>query len=558
MTDTLALSWIESIETTNVDSTVVALNELQAFSVLRKDKCNETIMFALAGKTAVGVYVGSSLSSQGVISSLLSQLSSRVQSDGLGKTMFTQLCDSTHRSARYSLGIILNTEGDLPLVQQAAQSWKNNTCISTVSGDALQDWSSITFNAPFILSTAKNSTTLTRRKTHSNSQSHSRLHSRSTCTTIQVVSGDTCTSLSSECGVTEAEFEDYNDDLCSSPLAVGQHMCCSSGTLLDYTPSADSDDNCYSYTVEDGDTCSYLAAAYDITVDEIESYNNDTWAWMGCDDLQPGNYICLSSGWPPMPATVANAVCGPQVNNTPIAPHGTNFSTLNECPLNACCDIWGQCGTTAEFCTISQSTTGAPGTAAKGENGCISNCGTVIIIDGTPSTLYKIAYFEGFDWSRPYLSMSISEVDTSLYTHIHFAFALISTDYTPNITSIAAQLPFLSALSGVKRILSVGGWDFSTDPSTYMIFRDAVTSANRATLIDSVVKVLDEYDLDGVDWDWEYPDEPYIPGIPAGTTADSTNYFAMLIELAAALGGTGKTISVTAPASYWYLRKFPI
>lgn len=37
---------------------------------------------------------------------------------------------------------------------------------------------------------------------------------------------------------------------------------------------------------------------------------------MGCSDLQIGQYICLSTGTPPFPATVSNAVCGPQVNDT--------------------------------------------------------------------------------------------------------------------------------------------------------------------------------------------------------------------------------------------------
>jgi chitinase len=59
-----------------------------------------------------------------------------------------------------------------------------------------------------------------------------------------------------------------------------------------------------------------------------------------------------------------------------------------------------------------------------------------LIISGTPSEIFTIRYFEGFDWSRPCLTTSISEVDTSGYTHIHFAFATINTDYALNITSI--------------------------------------------------------------------------------------------------------------------------
>jgi hypothetical protein len=30
-----------------------------------------------------------------------------------------------------------------------------------------------------------------------------------------------------------------------------------------------------------------------------------------------------------------------------------DWADLNPCPLNACCDVWGQCGITPEFCTNS-------------------------------------------------------------------------------------------------------------------------------------------------------------------------------------------------------------
>ncbi|GIJ99593.1 hypothetical protein Aspvir_001727 [Aspergillus viridinutans] len=554
VTGSLQLSSSASIQSGNASAVIAALNELHALSLLCEDGCNETIQFALSGQAVVGVYSGSGFAGQSVLSSVLEQLVDRVQSNGIGSELVVQLCDLHQRASRYSLGVIAHMGSDFASVQQAVQAWKNNSCVTTTADQTVESWKNVTFLAPVMPRNSTNGTSMA-----TQSPCLSQLNTRDTCTTVQVVYGDTCTSLASECGITGTEFEDYNtaDDLCSS-LTVGEYLCCSEGTLPDYSPQPDDDDNCYVYLVQTGDTCDSIAAAYDTTTAKIESYNNDTWGWMGCSDLLVGNNICLSSGWPPMPTVITNAVCGPQVNGTPTAPHGTNLSTLNECPLNACCDIWGQCGTTAEFCTISQSSTGAPGTAAPGQNGCISNCGTDIVLTGYPSDIYSIAYFEGFDWSRPCLTMSVSEIDTSSYTHIHFAFATISTDYTLNISSIEAQLPFFTALSGVKRVLSVGGWDFSTSPDTYMIFRDAVTSTNRATLIQSVVDVLEKYDLDGIDWDWEYPDEPDIPGIPAGTAADSTNYFVTLGLLMAALDGTGRTISVTAPASFWYLQNFPI
>ncbi|KAL2016673.1 hypothetical protein VTK56DRAFT_3175 [Thermocarpiscus australiensis] len=199
------------------------------------------------------------------------------------------------------------------------------------------------------------------------------------CRTIQVEAGDSCASLASECGIAPADFTKYNPSptLCGS-LTPGQHVCCSAGTLPDFSPKPDANGYCYAYTVKKGDSCSSIAATYHITNDDIESYNKNTWGWNGCQKLLANHTICLSSGYPPMPAPVANAVCGPQVNGTPAVPPGTDLSTLNQCPLNACCNIWGQCGTTDEFCVPSNSSTGAPGTAAPGENDCISNCGRVI------------------------------------------------------------------------------------------------------------------------------------------------------------------------------------
>lgn len=67
--------------------------------------------------------------------------------------------------------------------------------------------------------------------------------------------------------------------------------------------------------------------------------------WIGCEPLFVGQLICLSKGNPPLPAPMSNAVCGPTKPGTKAPPAGVDFVTLNPCPLKACCNIWGSCGT---------------------------------------------------------------------------------------------------------------------------------------------------------------------------------------------------------------------
>lgn len=108
-------------------------------------------------------------------------------------------------------------------------------------------------------------------------------------------------------------------------------------------PVKNSDGSCASYTIQSGDYCGAIATRYGLTVTQITNFNNGTtWGWSGCSNLQIGQVICLSTGTAPMPAPVNGAVCGPQVPGTAEPAAGTDLSTLNPCPLNACCSVWGQ------------------------------------------------------------------------------------------------------------------------------------------------------------------------------------------------------------------------
>jgi hypothetical protein len=222
--------------------------------------------------------------------------------------------------------------------------------------------------------------------------------------------------------------------------------------------------------------------------------------------------MCLSKGTPPFPAPISNALCGPQKPGSKPPTDGSDISDLNPCPLNACCNMWGQCGITKDFCV--DTNTSAPETAKPGTYGCISNCGTDIV-KGDGSGAIKIAYFEGYGVNRECLFQDASQIDTSQYTHIHFAFGTLTTGYEVETVNVLTTHQFgeFKRIKGAKRILSFGGWDFSTFPATYAIFRNGVTSANRFKMATNVANFIKKHDLDGVDIDWEYPGVPDLPGL---------------------------------------------
>ncbi|KAF2275938.1 glycoside hydrolase [Westerdykella ornata] len=255
-----------------------------------------------------------------------------------------------------------------------------------------------------------------------------------------------------------------------------------------------------------------------------------------------------------MPAPIENAVCGPQKPGTPKPPTGTNLADLNPCPLNACCNVWGQCGTTADFCT--KSSLGPPGTSEPGKNGCISNCGTEIVNNGQgPAQFIKIGYFEAWNKrTRACLNMDVTQIDPS-YTHIHFSFGDVTSQFTVAIEDTDQFNKFIK-MKGPKRVLAFGGWTASTSPSSYWIFREGVKPGNRETLATNLANFIHSNNLDGLDLDWEYPGAPDIPGIPAADPIDGAGYLELLKLLRARL--PNKSLSIAAPASYWYLKQFPI
>lgn len=395
---------------------------------------------------------------------------------------------------------------------------------------------------------------------------HDYLAPRAECRTVEVKSGDSCASLAKRCGITSANLNKFNTkaNFCSN-LAVKQLVCCNAGTLPDRRPKPKSDGTCFIYAIANGDSCYTLTQAYYITETDIKNYNKNTWGWQGCNRLQIGQRVCLSTGKNPMPNPVTGAVCGPLKPGTgkpKSAKTGWDLAGLNACPLKACCNGFGFCGTTAEFCTNTTEKGGAPGSYKPGTAGCVSNCGTSIVGNSAkPASFKSIGYFQGYNSGRKCLHMDVTKLtDAKLktkYTHMHFAFAGLTTSFTATMDPIVqSQFDKFVAMKGPwKKIISFGGWAESTDAATFQRYRDAMKPANREKFASNVLAFVTKYKLDGVDFDWEYPGSTAAAN--GGSSADGTNYVDFLTLMRKKLG-TAKSMSVALPAAYWYLKPFPV
>lgn len=169
----------------------------------------------------------------------------------------------------------------------------------------------------------------------------------------------------------------------------------------------------------------------------------------------------------------------------------------------------------------------------------------------------RIGYFEAWNGARPCLRSHIFEYKDRGYTHIHWAFANLTEDFKPDVSGLQDEWDEFKTMKGVKKIVSFGGWAFSTESGTWHIFKKAVLPANREKFRDNVVKFVADHGLDGADFDWEYPAPPDIPGVPQGDLQEGANYGRFLAIMRAAMP-KDKTVSFAAPASYWYLKQFPM
>ena len=131
----------------------------------------------------------------------------------------------------------------------------------------------------------------------------------------------------------------------------------------------------------------------------------------------------------------------------------------------------------------------------------------------------------------PKQALTVADIPADKLTRINYAFSAIKNGEMVEGSSFdAANFALLVGLKqqhpGFTVLVSVGGWGGSGGFSDM-----ALTVASRERFIESVVRFITQYKLDGLDIDWEYPGL-----VGAGNTfrpEDKQNYTALLRELRA-------------------------
>jgi chitinase len=128
---------------------------------------------------------------------------------------------------------------------------------------------------------------------------------------------------------------------------------------------------------------------------------------------------------------------------------------------------------------------------------------------------------------------SVNGIQYGKLTHINYAFALPNANGTLQAIDNPAKLSSLVSLGhagGVKISIAIGGWNDGNDSAFESL---AGNYTARTAFVNNVVNIVNQYNLDGVDIDWEYPD----PG------TSGNNYAAMMSQLSTAMHSRGKLLT---------------
>ena len=167
-----------------------------------------------------------------------------------------------------------------------------------------------------------------------------------------------------------------------------------------------------------------------------------------------------------------------------------------------------------------------------------------------------VGYYPNWQWYDRAQLVNPQTVDYSKYTILEYCFFAPQPDGSINSTDAWADenlllgqpdwinggyIPNTSIVdlahnNNVKILPSIGGWTLSGNfPSI------AADPVKRATFAQACVNLIQTYNFDGIDIDWEYPG--YTPH--GGTSADIVNFTLLLQEIRTAIDNYGNSVGKT-------------
>ncbi|EKM57071.1 glycoside hydrolase family 18 protein [Phanerochaete carnosa HHB-10118-sp] len=167
----------------------------------------------------------------------------------------------------------------------------------------------------------------------------------------------------------------------------------------------------------------------------------------------------------------------------------------------------------------------------------ISSIRAVPVCPGAPAAV-ATTWYTG--WHAQYLPLE--DISWDKWSSVSYAFAETTPD--PSVISLQdsdaellTRLVDMAHQNNVSALLTVGGWTGSR------YFSTAVGSPeNRTMFANALLGLVKQYDLNGIDLDWEYPNKQGM-GCNIISEQDTPNFLAFLQELRSSPAGQGMTVS---------------
>ncbi|NJO89392.1 MAG: PKD domain-containing protein [Chloroflexia bacterium] len=140
--------------------------------------------------------------------------------------------------------------------------------------------------------------------------------------------------------------------------------------------------------------------------------------------------------------------------------------------------------------------------ATDNDGATTTSTGVAVTINGgTQPSDYKILMYVT-SWSG-----NAANYDYSKVTHLNYSFSVPNNDGTVPAPDNATKLQDIvtrAHAAGVKVSLAIGGW-LNSSPTNTPFETFSQTATGRANFANACASLIQQYNLDGVDIDWEYP-----------------------------------------------------